>query len=660
MEDLTNVIEQIKSRINITDVVSRYVSLKKVGKNYSGLCPFHAEKTPSFFVNPVLNIFKCFGCGVGGDVIKFLMEIEKLTFKEAVQKLAKEAGIELGPEFSKASAAAKQAKKIKKVLGVYTKVYQKLLNSPTGTQARDYVFNKRKIRKSAAQAFKIGYAPVNKDFVQQIAKRLGLSEKILEKTGLLTDDGISRFRHRVMFPVMDASGDVVGFTARTLYTYDRVPKYINTPETPVFKKRFLLYGLFQAKQSIIKQDMVILTEGAFDVISSYQAGVENIVAPMGTSLTETQLIVLKRFTKNITFAYDNDSAGKKALHRAVILALSQDMRPYVLDFSDTTKDIDEYIRAYGDKKWQELVKTNTKEFFEYAFEQAKDMQSQHYTEFEDYLEELLYIISFAAPLRRQILVKELANRLQLDVKILESKVEDYAKDKNKQLLYISSGGQQGARAGAQGAGSQSTEFAGHSADAGEGVDDEFALQTIAHNLSAHITKLIVHHPALAFIDGFAKDYKRFILIPEHVAIIRHILEFFKQELKQLPKDKLNYAKQGVLNLQQVFMESMVDNYAKYMQNVSKNAVFEADYIDLAASTYDIPVVLDKKDIEDFKQAFARLKKVVLKLKIRQLLEEIDRLEQESAQATQEQLKSLELQLKDLQKELQELEEQESV
>jgi len=316
-------LDEIKSKIDIVQLISEYLPLKKAGRNYKVLCPFHSEKTPSFIVSPERQIFKCFGCGVGGDVFKFLMLYEKMTFPEAVRTLAKRAGVKL-KGFRWEGKTWKEKEKIFKVNYLALEFFHwLLLNSKIGKKALDYALG-RGIKRKSIELFKLGYAPSSWDALQKFFQKRNYSLEDLHKAGLVvkSEEGrfYDRFRGRLMFPLFDHRGNVRGFAGRLLDPEAKEAKYINTPETLVYKKGDLLYGLNLTKDEIRKKNLAVVVEGEIDLISSWQAGVANVVAIKGTALTESQVRLLKRFTERIALALDADIAGDAAVRRGIEIA----------------------------------------------------------------------------------------------------------------------------------------------------------------------------------------------------------------------------------------------------------------------------------------------------------------------------------------------------
>jgi len=351
-------LEEIKKRIDIVDLISQYINLKKAGRNFKAICPFHQEKTPSFVISPERQIWHCFGsCGEGGDIFGFLMKMENLDFSEAVRELAKRAGIKLTQFHPKKGEKRKQIwYEANHLAGEF--YHYLLTDHSAGKKARDYILG-RGISKESLKFFKIGFSPNSWSNLQKflIGKKKYLRTD-LENTGLIarSDSGrfYDRFRSRIMFPLKDHRGNICGFSGRILLPDVKEAKYINTPETPLYHKSDLLYGLFEAKEAIKEKDEVILVEGELDVISSYQVGVKNVVAIKGSALTENQVKLLGRFTKNIVLALDQDMAGDQAARRGIGIADKEEMNIKVAELKKG-KDPDE-IAQKDPKLWKKLIK----------------------------------------------------------------------------------------------------------------------------------------------------------------------------------------------------------------------------------------------------------------------------------------------------------------
>lgn len=362
-------IETIKERLDIVSVVQEYVpTLKKSGRNYFGICPFHQEKTPSFSVNSDLGLFKCFGCGEGGDVIKFIEKIEGLDFPHALENAAKRTGIELKRDANPQLKKLRQEKeKILEANRLTAQYFHYLLTEhKTGKIARDYT-EKRMLTTVAISTYQLGFAPDGFENLKSFLVKRGYKLENLVDWGLLVSKNgrvYDKFRNRLMFPIMDHQGDVVGFSGRSISNEDRGPKYLNSPETLVYNKSKTLYGLAQAKEFIRKQDFAVLVEGNIDIISSFQSGVKNIVAPLGTALTLDQLTLLKRYCSRIYLSFDTDNAGQRALLKSLELAEKVGLQTLAVDIGQY-KDVDELITSGGD--WGKTV-SKAKPVIDYLLE----------------------------------------------------------------------------------------------------------------------------------------------------------------------------------------------------------------------------------------------------------------------------------------------------
>lgn len=352
------VIELIREKLNIVDVVNEYIpELRKAGRNYKANCPFHNEKTPSFTVNPEKGIFYCFGCNEGGDIFSFVMKIEGLTFHEAAKKLALKAGIDYGEDhYHPLTETEKEMLALKKIINYAKNFYHKQLFSPEGEQARLYI-GKRKIDKATAEQFELGWAPHYGTVLADDLKNNSFSCDLAIKAGLLkeNEDGKIRdaFRGRVIFPIKNQSGDTIAFGGRVL-SQEYLPKYLNSQETPIFSKRKVLYGLNQALPSIRQSSRALLLEGYMDVISAYQHGINFAVAPLGTALTEEHAKILGRYAKNIIIMFDDDTAGIKASVRAAEIFLKAGIYVRIASLEDGL-DPDEYLIQRGVAAFENLL-----------------------------------------------------------------------------------------------------------------------------------------------------------------------------------------------------------------------------------------------------------------------------------------------------------------
>lgn len=352
----SDIVRLIREKANIVAVVEAYVRLTPTGKNYKGLCPFHSEKTPSFYVSPEKGLWHCFGCGAGGDVIDFLQRMEGLTFSEAVARLARQLGIrwESSPTAQREAWARERLRQVNRWAMEFFE--RALWASEMGERARQYLFQ-RQVSQTIARRFHLGYAPPAWDAFLHAAMEAGLSVHDLAQGGLIhrTRDGtrfIDRFRDRLMFPIADVQGDIVGFGGRSLG--DSEVKYLNTPETPLFQKRRCLYALHLALPAIREKGEVILVEGYMDAIALHQAGFTNTVATLGTALNVDTVQTLRRYTQRVLIAYDSDSAGLKAVLRGADLFRQQDMEVRFISLPEGS-DPDEFLREHGAAAFRKLV-----------------------------------------------------------------------------------------------------------------------------------------------------------------------------------------------------------------------------------------------------------------------------------------------------------------
>jgi DNA primase len=353
-----SIIDEVRSASDIVDIVSLYVPLKKRGKNYTGLCPFHQEKTPSFSVSADKQMFYCFGCSKGGNVFTFVMEHDKVSFVEAVRTLAKRAGIAVPEESSEESAQATENEKLYAACRTAAEQFTRnLLDSVEGKLALEY-FKHRGFSEGTMTRFGLGYSLNAWDGLARFVERSKLDPANYERAGLIMkrEDGslYDRFRGRTMFPIFSPSGRIIAFGARKMREDDPLGKYINSPETPIYDKSRSLYGLFQAREAIRAQEFAILVEGYADLISVYQSGSENVVASSGTALTEEQIRLIGRYTRAVTLVYDADSAGSRATLRGVDLVIEGGLDVRVVRLP-AGEDPDSFVRKQGGAEFKKLL-----------------------------------------------------------------------------------------------------------------------------------------------------------------------------------------------------------------------------------------------------------------------------------------------------------------
>ncbi len=367
------IISQILERVDIVQTIGGYVSLKKAGRNFKANCPFHNEKTPSFVVNPDKQIFHCFGCGVGGNVISFVMQQERLEFPEALRMLAQKVGVSI-PETDTAPTGTKNLKQelyaVNELAALF--FHQNLITSKESAakEARDYLKN-RGINLEIVKKFKLGFALDEWDGLIRFLKSKNVSLSLMEKAGLIIprenhEGYYDRFRGRIIFPIFDVRGGCVGFGARTIKKEEQA-KYINSPETLLYTKGQHLYGLQLAKDAVLKEDFIIVVEGYMDFIIPFQHGVGNVVASLGTALTGDQIRLMRRFTTNVVMLYDADQAGESAMVRSLDLLIEEGMNVKVAALA-AGEDPDSFIRKFGVESFSQKIK-QAQSFFDFKLEQ---------------------------------------------------------------------------------------------------------------------------------------------------------------------------------------------------------------------------------------------------------------------------------------------------
>ncbi len=346
-------IDEIKRQTDIVALISQYIPLKKVGKNYRALCPFHTEKDPSFYVSSDKGIFYCFGCKKGGNAINFLMEYEKLDFPTAIKRLAKNLGIEID------MTKGLKYREIYEVNELACQFYSLCLTKEIGKRGRHYL-KERKIDLEKLKDFRLGYAPSSGGLVTFMRQK-GISIERLDKAGLISTER-EIFRDRLIFPIFNVSGRIIGFGGRGIDDYIK-PKYLNSPETPIFKKGEVLYGLYQSRDVMRTKGEAILVEGYFDLLSLFQKGINNVCAPLGTSLTESQAILISRFSKKVNILFDGDISGIKAALRAIGLLINAQVDVFVTSLPENT-DPDTFIHQSGVDELHKII-GSAKDFFHF-------------------------------------------------------------------------------------------------------------------------------------------------------------------------------------------------------------------------------------------------------------------------------------------------------
>lgn len=410
-----SIVETVLNRVNIVEVVSECIPLKRAGRNFRALCPFHQEKTPSFMVSADKQIYHCFGCGAGGNVFNFLMQFERIDFPEAVQILAKKAGVAI-PEnlsYDTKESSGVTAQLLKACEGSAS-FYEGNLGSTSGIQAKDYL-SKRGITAETMKMFRLGFAPDKWDSLISHLRNKGVNLSAMEKAGLvIPKEGggyYDRFRNRVIFPIFDVKARAIGFGARVL---DKtLPKYVNSPETPLYIKGKNLYGLWASKDAIREEDSVVVVEGYLDLITAFQHGVTNVVASSGTALTVDQARLIKRYTHNVIIIYDGDPSGQIATVRALDIFVEEDMHVRVVSLPEGY-DPDLFIRKNGIERFKTLIK-GAQSLFDYKMSILKSRYDAKDAEGKEKIcsEMLPTIQKFRSPVVQSEYLKELAQELKV-------------------------------------------------------------------------------------------------------------------------------------------------------------------------------------------------------------------------------------------------------
>lgn len=425
--------EEIRARLAVEDVVGQYIELKRAGRNLKGRSPWGVDKTPSFMVSPEKGIWHDFSANKGGDIFTFVMEVEGISFREALEKLAAQAGVELKKYSEGDQKIAARKARAREALELACKFYQVCLVK--NKSIHEYVFYKRNLNRPTVSEFRIGYAPKGKDFLVQFLKKKGYSIREMEDAGLLNRFSGDLFRERMMVPFIDTGGQVIGFTARIIDKGE--PKYLNTPETLLFNKSRFIFGLHHAKEAIRRENFVVIVEGNMDVISSHQAGVKQAVATSGTAMTEQHLKILSRLTNDVRLAYDGDEAGVKATERAINLAGKLGVNLSVISDYHGAKDPDELIQR-GTELWHEAVR-NCRPAVDWLLDKYEERLNlatgQGKREYSDVAMKLLSYLE--DPVERKHYEQKVAKRLDVSVEDLRAK--KMGDEKPKRLKEIKNG-----------------------------------------------------------------------------------------------------------------------------------------------------------------------------------------------------------------------------
>ncbi len=415
-------IDEINRQTDIVSLIGQYVTLKKLGRNYRGLCPFHSEKNPSFYVNPEKGIYYCFGCQKGGNAVSFLMEYEKLDFPEAIKRLAKNLGIEID------TTRGLRYKELYEVNEQASQFYTHCLKRDIGRRGQEYL-KRRNLDLDKLEKFKLGYAPASGGLVTYMRQK-GFSNGQLQKAGIISTNR-ELFRDRLVFPIFNLSGRVIGFGGRGID--DNIqPKYLNSPETPIFKKGEGLYGLYQSKERVRSAAEVLLVEGYFDLLSLYQHGFENVCAPLGTALTETQAMLLSRFARKVLILFDGDLSGIKAALRAIGLLINAQVDVHVVTLPEG-QDPDDIVRQHGAEGLSEHI-SKALDFFHFYKKVVKADTLE--TEI-GLIKDLIQIISrIQDPIRFDRYLKHIARVFDLSIDTIRQEMEGKTRVPEKTIRNI--------------------------------------------------------------------------------------------------------------------------------------------------------------------------------------------------------------------------------
>lgn len=429
-----NILEDVLSRVDIVEIISSYLPLKRSGRNFKACCPFHHEKTPSFMVSPDRQIYHCFGCGESGNAFKFLMRYERLDFPEAVETLARKAGVVLPKDTAQENKALGLTTELYKINELAANFYANNLNSPEATKAKDYLI-KRGISQESISALKLGFAADRWDSLINYLRAKSISIGLLEKAGLvISKEGggyYDRFRNRVIFPIFDIKGRVLGFGARILD--DSLPKYINSPETSIYTKGRNLYGLNLAKESVRENDFVAVVEGYLDFILPYQEGLKNIVASQGTALTAEQARLLKRYTHNVVMIYDADSAGELATLRSLDIFIEEEMNVRIVSLPKGF-DPDLFVRENSINAFRDKI-TNAQNIFDYKLGVLKS--GHNLKEIEEVARISTLMLETIAKFKNSILRSEYIRKLAQEMDIKEEALLEEIKKVKRDKVYPS-------------------------------------------------------------------------------------------------------------------------------------------------------------------------------------------------------------------------------
>jgi len=573
---MDSIIEEIKQRLDIVDVISSYIKLEKVGANYRALCPFHSEKKPSFFVSPARQIWHCFGaCGEGGDIFKFVMKIEGVEFGDALRILAKRAGVELKRQDPRLQT---ERKRLYDMCELAAKFFEKQLHSSKqGKKAKKYL-HQRGINEDSISEWRLGYAPDIRDGLIKFLKTKGFKEQEIEKAGLAIrgkSGGIyDRFRSRIIFPIFDLNSQVVGFGGRIFGKEGEIAKYMNTPNTLLYDKSRILYGLNKAKIFVRQENKCVLVEGYIDVIMSYQAGVKNVVAVSGTALTPFHLRILKRYTDNLITSFDMDVAGDSATKRGINLAQKEGFNIKVVMMPEGLDPADVILQHPED--WKNLVES-AKSILDFYFETAFSRFDANTPEGKKEISKILIPVIKRIPnkIEQSHWIGELAKKLKVPEASIEEEMKKYSltPEEREELE--------------------------------EETLPEEEKKTREEKIEERILLLVLSHPEL--LEQIEED----------------VFEYFTQKAKELIK---------TLNSQK---ETFSQDPSKLKLSEEIKDFF--DYLWLKKEI-ETEVLSDKqRSIEEFEASLKELKKIFIRKKLEEISKEIKEAEEEHDKKKEEKL-----------------------
>ncbi len=428
-----SIIQEIKERLDIVEVISDFVSLKKSGSNYKALSPFTSEKTPSFFVSPSKQIFKCFSTGKGGDAIEFLKEVESMSYIEAIKYLGEKYGVEINESDSNYSINNEKESSLI-LLNKAKDYYRENLNSSEGRNIALTYFEHREISKEMIEKFELGYSLDKWDALHIFLTENQFEQDNIDKSGLILENNnkkYDRFRNRIIFPIHNLSGKVIAFGGRIIKEDKNQPKYINSPETSLYVKSNVLYGLYQSKNFLRKEDNCFLVEGYTDVISLFQIGIYNVVASSGTSLTTNQIKLISRYTKNITILYDGDKAGEAASLRGMDLILENDMNVSIVSFP-LGEDPDSYSKSVGKNNFLDFISSNQTNLIKYKVNLLNKNYKDDPIKKSEMIQDIVMSISkIPNSIKRSIFLKETSDSLKINEQSLISEMNKLLIGKDK-------------------------------------------------------------------------------------------------------------------------------------------------------------------------------------------------------------------------------------